>query len=195
MEKNNKVSVYTIFSFHYLIQCLEKRKRQSSPPFKSQIARRLEKLRGKKRDLWADDDDDDTEQHKKSKKLITLTDSDEERPTSTLQRRIRSGKSKKKISQNHNENATCLICSILSQLSSYNCCSQHLSVLKNPQPTTTGQWLPDKVMIVPLTDDIVQKYLDPEQIHHLRKKTKKSSERNVLVSQIVVQKIVNCISS
>ena len=42
-------------------------------------------------------------------------------------------------------------------------------------------------MIVPITDDIVQKYLDPEQIHHLRKQSTKSSERNILVSQIIVQ--------
>jgi hypothetical protein len=112
---------------------------------------------------------------------------------------VRSGKSRKKLSHNHNENtnknATCLICSIHSQLSSYNCCSQHLSILKNPQPTAF-QWLPEQVMIVPLTDEIVQRYLDPQQIHHLRTQTstnRKSSERNILVGQIVLQKIINYI--
>jgi hypothetical protein len=38
-------------------------------------------------------------------------------------------------------------------------------------------------MIVPLTDDIVQRYLNPEQIHHLQTQTKKTSERNILTQK------------
>ena len=109
----------SFFLYSFLI---EKRKRQSSSPFKSQIAQRLEKLRNRKRDLWADDSDDEQSKTTNNKKLfIVLTDSEEERP-----------KSRKKNSQNHVKNHTCLICSILSQLSSYNCCSEHLTMLKNP---------------------------------------------------------------
>jgi len=76
----------------------------------------------------------------------------------------------KKTSHNHVKNATCLICSIISQLSSFNCCPEHLSSLKNP----STQWLPEQVMIVPITNEIVQRYLDPQQIHHLRTQTSTS---------------------
>jgi hypothetical protein len=151
---------------------------------KSQIAIRLDKLRGRRKDLWGDDDDDDddddeeqskTIKNNKHKSYIVLSDSDEERPS---KRRSRSVKSRKKLSQNSVKNATCLICSILSQLSSCNCCSEHLSTLKNPshqqQQTTNSQWLPEQVMIVPVTNDIVQRYLDPQKIHHLRTQTSTS---------------------
>jgi len=114
---------------------------------------------------------------------MVLSDSDEEKPSSSKQR-SQNIKSRKKLSQNHVKNATCLICSILSQLSSYNCCSEHLSTLKNQQQATTNsQCLPEKVMILPLTDEIVQRYLDPQQIHHLRTSTS-SINKNILVNQI-----------
>ncbi|CAF2651694.1 unnamed protein product [Rotaria sp. Silwood2] len=184
-------------------QLEEKRQRQSSPPpappppssLKSHLAQRLQRLRSGQRDLWADDNDDNTTNQKKKQSKTTnnkrtyiiLSDSDEERSSSS-QRRLRNTRSRKKLSRNHdenvNKNATCLICSILSQLSSHNCCSEHLSILKNhsdhQQRTTNSQWLPDKVMIVPVTDELVQRYLDPEQIYNLRTQTsitnKKTSE-------------------
>jgi hypothetical protein len=37
-------------------------------------------------------------------------------------------------------------------------------------------------MILPLTDEIVQRYLDPQQIHHLRASTS-SINQNILVNQ------------
>jgi hypothetical protein len=131
---------------------LEKRKRLSSP-IKSQIGIRLEKLRDRRKNLWSDD-----EETSKQSNLIVLSDSEEE------ERPLLKHKSRKKKPKN----ATCLICSILSQLSSYNCCSEHLSLLKNHSKT---QWLPDQVMILPVTNEIVQRYLDPEQIHQLRTRT------------------------
>jgi len=50
--------------------------------------------------------------------------------------------------------------------------------------------LPEQVMIIPMTDELVQRYLDPQQIHHLRRQTstspinKENSERNIPVGQI-----------
>ncbi|CAF3607953.1 unnamed protein product [Rotaria sp. Silwood1] len=179
----------------------KKRQRQSSPPppssFKAHLAQRLQRIRSGQRDLWADDDDNNNNTHHRHKQTkttnnkktyIVLSDSDDERLSLPLQRRLRSSKSGKKLSRNHdenvNKNTTCLICSILSQLSSYNCCSEHLSILKNhsdhqqQQQTTNSQWLPDKVMIVPVTDEIVQRYLDPQQIHNLRTQTSITNKKN-----------------
>jgi hypothetical protein len=130
---------------------LGKRKRLSSP-IKSEIAIRLEKLRVRPKNLWGDDKD---EEISKQSNLIVLSDAEEEEQP-IIRRKFRKKTPK---------NPTCLICSIKSQLSSYNCCSEHLSALKNH---LKSQWLPEKVMIVPLTDDIVQRYLDPQQIHQLR---------------------------
>lgn len=71
---------------------------------------------------------------------------------------------------------TCLICSILTTLTSYNCCSQHLSLLvnnKNPQKQTTNteQWPPQQVMIVPMTDEFIQRYFNSQEIHRLHTRT------------------------
>jgi hypothetical protein len=50
--------------------------------------------------------------------------------------------------------------------------------------------LPEQVMIIPMTDELVQRYLDPQQIHHLQRQTsaspinKENSERNISVGQI-----------
>ncbi|CAF1288080.1 unnamed protein product [Adineta steineri] len=171
----------------------KKRKRHSSSPsHKSQIARRLEKLRAEKRDLWNDDDEDDDDEQSKTKNkkkvCIVLSDSDEEqRPSSssssslTSQRQLRSSKSRKKTQRNHNEPVTCLICSILSQLSSVNCCSAHISLLKNHthhhrQKSSHSHQLSEQVMIIPMTDEIVQRYFDPQQNHHLRKETSTNNE-------------------
>ncbi|CAF0893860.1 unnamed protein product [Rotaria sordida] len=176
----------------------KKRQRQSSPPpppsFKSHLAQRFQRLRSGQRDLWADDDNTTTQKRKQSKTTnnkrtyITLSDSDEEQSS---QRRLRNTKSGKKLSRNHdeniNKNTTCLICSILSQLSSYNCCSEHLSILKNhtdhQQQTTNSSWLPNKVMIVPVTDEIIQHYLDPQQIYNLRTQTTSTSITNKKTSE------------
>ncbi|CAF0872499.1 unnamed protein product, partial [Adineta steineri] len=97
----------------------------------------------------------------------------------TSQRQLRSSKSRKKTQRNHNEPVTCLICSILSQLSSVNCCSAHISLLKNHthhrQKSSHSHQLPEQVMIIPMTDEIVQRYFDPQQNHHLRKETSASN--------------------
>ncbi|CAF3350494.1 unnamed protein product [Rotaria socialis] len=162
----------------------KKRKCRSPPPppsLKPQLAQRLERLRSGQRDLWADDDDINSKSKQSRKKsnnqpIILLSDSEEEISPLPSQGRSQIIKSKKKISQNHDENVnknpTCLICSIFSQLSSHNCCSEHLSILKNHSDhhvrTTNGQHLPEKVMIVPITDEIVQHYLDSQQIYQLR---------------------------
>ncbi|UJR22363.1 hypothetical protein I4U23_025425 [Adineta vaga] len=156
----------------------KKRKRHSSssppPLIKSHIARRLEKIRHGRTNLWDDDDDEEEEENNvvdeqpktkhNRKSYIMRSDSDEERPSKSSQRRLRSSKSRKKTSRHHRESATCLICSILSQLSTYNCCSTHLSLLKNPPPqqTTHSRRLPERVRFVPMTDHLVQRYFDPQ---------------------------------
>jgi hypothetical protein len=80
--------------------------------------------------------------------------------------------------------ATCLICSILTTLTSYNCCSKHLSLLINnknshsnhqKQTTDMQQWSPQQVMIVPMTDELIQRYLNPQEIYRLRTRTATSS--------------------
>lgn len=166
-------------------QYLEKRKRQSPlppfPPLKPKLAQRLQRLRsGVQQNLWGDDDDDveiTTSKPKQSKttnnriSYVASSDSDEEKS-----HRLRNRKSRTKLSRNHDENVpisgTCLICSIIAQLSSYNCCANHLSILKNhsnrQSHTTDVEHLPERVMIVPITDEIVQQYIDPQQIQQLR---------------------------
>ena len=167
MAKNTEVNLSGDFSFlEHFSSCLEKRKRHSSP-IKSQIAIRLEKLRRRPRDLWGDDDD---EEQCRPSKIIALPGSEDERP---LPKR----KSGKKTSS---KNARCLICSILSKLSSYNCCSDHLFLLKNHLHSSNPQWLPEQVMIVPVTDEIVQRYLDPQQIHQLRSQTTTNSVKSIV---------------
>lgn len=177
----------------FFLGYLEKRKRHSSP-FKSQIALRLEKFRRRRatRDLWGDDDNDEDDKQSKTnnyKAFIALSESDEEQQSPSSKRRRQSVKSRK----NPVKNPTCLICSILSQLSSYNCCSEHLSILKNhshqPQTTTTTtnpQWLPEQVMILPITNELVQRYLEPEQIRRLRTQTPLSpAKKKTSVNQII----------
>lgn len=175
-----------------------KRKRPSpSPSTTSQIGRRLEKLRSRQRNLWNDDNDiDETEQHLSSKSkdktvtdntYIVLTDSDDEK--TSARKRSRSHKTKKKSSQISDENfssdndhkigskcPTCLICSILSTLTSYNCCSKHLATLiHNQQPpkqiTNTDPWPPQQVMILPMTDELIQRYLNPQETYRRRTRT------------------------
>jgi len=176
---------------------LKKRKRQSppSPATTSQISRRLEKLRSGQRNLWndGDDNDDEDEQYVQPKTTtsnntyIVLSDSDDEKTSS--RRRIR-----KKSSRIHDDNLsssdndsrmtskcpTCLICSILTTLTSYNCCSKHLSLLINnknshqKQTTDTEQWPPQQVMIVPMTDELVQRFLNPQEMYRLRTRTSTS---------------------
>ena len=179
------------------MSCLEKRKRPSTSVQKTQIGRRLERLRRKNQNLW-DDDDSDDDQFEQSRQMpnraaaILLSDSDEEQiPSSSTRRRRR--RSKRKLSRiddehlpmNANEesvatSATCLICSIQSIISSLNCCPQHLAALTNHH-----QWLPDQVMIVPVTDAILEQYLDPQKLHRLRAETpaqRRVSERQTSVS-------------
>ncbi|CAF2075561.1 unnamed protein product [Rotaria magnacalcarata] len=168
----------------------KKRKYRSPPPpppLKPQLAQRLERLRSGQRDLWADDEDINPKAKQSKTKnnnqpIILLSDSDEETSPLPSQGRSRITKSKNKLSQNHNDNVnknpTCLICSIFAQLSSYNCCSEHLSILKSNSDhhlrTTNGQRLPEKVMIIPITDEIVQHYHDGQQIYQLRTQTSPS---------------------
>jgi hypothetical protein len=203
------IYVFSIGYVYFVFRDIEKRKRQSPPapppPTKSKIARRLDKLRSGQRGIWDDEDneDDDLEQNVEpksttsNKTYIVLSDSDDEKLPS------RSNKSRKKKSQicdetlpSENDNkpiskcATCLICSILSNLTSYNCCSKHLSILLNhtnhrKQTTNTDQWPPQQVMIVPMTDEFIQRYVDTQQIHRLRASptSKKSIERHTSVSR------------
>lgn len=174
-----------------LLNYLEKRKRSSqATPIISRIAQRLERFRSaRRRDLWADDDDDDedsndriykhTKTTNRDRVYIVLSDSDEEPP-------VKNSKAGRKRTRNHNAKAMCLICSIMSRLSAQNCCSEHLSILKNnvdhQHTTNRSQWLPEKVMILPLTDEIVQRYIEPQQISHSRTQTpvtnRNMAERN-----------------
>jgi hypothetical protein len=151
----------------------KKRKRLSSP-IKSQIAKRLEKLRVRTKDLWGDDDDDDNQETSKQSKPIVLSSSEEEEERPSVRRKLRKKTPK---------NPTCLICSILSQLSSCNCCSEHLSLLKNHSHHSKSKCLSERVMIVPLTNEIVQRYLDPQQIHQLRKHTDEKSTMTLDLSE------------
>jgi hypothetical protein len=186
----------------------------------------LEKLRGGKRNLWNDDDEEEeeaVEQYAQSKNkpttpidntFIVLTDSEGEKISS--QRRSKSNKSKKKSSRNQDENLssdndakitskcpTCLICSILSTLTSYNCCPNHLSLLKynknshhhhhhqQKQTTNSEQWPPQQVMVLPVTHEFIQRYLNPEEIYRLQTRTstspvyKKSTESKRSVGENV----------
>ena len=139
---------------------------KQKPVLTSQIARRLEKLRNRHRDLWADDTDDEPMQlrssnsRRKGKVSTVLSESEEEEVEA---RRSRHHQRREK-SVRH---ATCLICSVLSQLSSHNCCSKHLAALQERRAPPSA--LPDQVMIIPLTDELIQRYLNPEQIHQLRR--------------------------
>lgn len=66
---------------------------------------------------------------------------------------------------------TCLICSILSTLTPYNCCSKHLSQLihnKNSHDHDSNQWPPKQVMIVPITDEFVQRYINPQEFYQVK---------------------------
>ncbi|CAF1042397.1 unnamed protein product [Rotaria sp. Silwood1] len=188
------------FLFYQITHFKEKRKWSSSPSSTtSQVNRRLEVLRSGQRNLWDDDDDDsDLEPYVKSKKpttsnktYIVLSDSDTEKTSSRP--RSKSKKSKKKSSRTYDESltsdndhkqrskcVTCLICSILTTLTSYNCCSKHLSLLINnknshdnhqKQTINTNQWPPKQVMIVPITDDLIQRYINPQEFVHIKTST------------------------
>lgn len=119
---------------------------------------------------------------------IVLSDSDDDKGSS--RKRSRSHKPKKKSSQISEENfssdndykimskcPTCLICSILSKLTSYNCCQKHLALLvhnhqkQQKQTTNSDQWPPQQVMILPVTDELIQRYLNPQEIYRLRTRT------------------------
>ncbi|UJR26744.1 hypothetical protein I4U23_008059 [Adineta vaga] len=186
---------------------LRKRKRQSPPPSSatSKINRRLDKLRsGQRNNLWLEDDDDNENEERSvqpkpitsNKTYIVLSDSDEDK--ATARRRSQSNKSRKKSRHNHDESCTsdndykttskcttCLICSILTTLSSYNCCTKHLSLLTNNkkntqdhhQKSTTNveQYPPQHVMILPMTDELIQRYLNQQGVHHLRTQIPTSS--------------------
>lgn len=155
------------------------------------MARRLAFLRDRYRNLWDDDNDDDesneedqsnftrtTTSKRRTKKTVcvVLSDSEEESQnpfyhssSSTVENHRRN------LSQPRNS-GSCLICSIRSQLSNINCCSNHLSLLTN---NPNAQSLANHVMIVPITDEILQHYLDPEHIHHLRSSKSPNEHRSI----------------
>lgn len=181
-----------------MFESVEKRKRQSPPaPTTTKLHRRLE-LRTDPRNLWNDtesvDDDHDADRCAQpkaatsNKTYIVLSDSDEDKAPSRPQSKSR--KARKKPRHVHDESgaseddyetpskcATCLICSVLSTLTSYNCCSRHLTVLKREKRTTrrrlkltthTEPHPPQHVMILPMTDELIQRYLNPQGVQHLR---------------------------
>lgn len=197
--------------------CSEKRKYASPTPTSSEIGRRLEKLRSMQGNLWDDDDDERDLQPcvqpktttvtatTNNKTYIVLSDSDDEKAAS--RRRDKATKPRKKVARDAHEHesserqtgtaslrcATCLICSLLTTLTPYNCCSKHLAILlnsKSPQSTATAShpWPPQQVMIVPMTDELLQRYLDPQQIHSLKTQRstspvkRKGTKRNTSVS-------------
>ena len=155
-------------------------------------------LRSERCNLWGNDDnrDSDIEQYVQSNPksnnttYIILSDSDDEQFSSN--RRIKNSKSRKESSSAFEESlisiedhkstskcVTCLICSILTTLTPHNCCAKHLSLLirdKNSdhnhqkQTNNTNQWPPQQVMIVPMTDDLIQYYVNPKRIYSLRAK-------------------------
>jgi len=176
------------------------RKRKYSSPASNttKVARRLEKLRSGQDDLWADDDDNDLEPYVRPKTTTALTTDDktyivlndsEDDEVTAARRRGKVTKTHKKSSDALHEHVssdqdikppskcvTCLICSILKTLNSYNCCSKHLSVLLKKITVADSSevienGLPPQVMIVPVTDDLLQRYLDPTQIHQLKTQT------------------------
>ena len=147
---------------------------------KSQIARRLEKIRTGRTNLWDDDDDERPTVKSNRRSRIELSDSDEDILSISSQRHSRSSKSRKRTSQHHRhhrDSATCLICSVLSQLSSYNCCSTHLTVLKN-----LSHGLPEQLVLVPMTNDIAQHYLHRQSRRRSSTTTRKNSDSELTVS-------------
>ncbi|CAF2057311.1 unnamed protein product [Rotaria magnacalcarata] len=175
----------------------KKRKLETASPAatttktKLHVNRRLERLRSGQHNLWQDDDDHDLEIYVKAKKPVTnnktyivLSDSDDEKTSS------KNDKKKKKSTRMNNENlisdndykptskcVTCLICSILTTLTPYNCCTKHLSLLihkkhshgnDSKQPMKDNQWPPKQVMIVPITDDLIQRYVNPQEFYHIK---------------------------
>lgn len=220
--------MWLIFDRYALSHDIEKRKYSSPASHASKVSRRLEKLRHGQGDLWGDDDDDlqpcvrpkpttiapTTTSVPNNNTYIVLTDSDDEKSSS--RRRGKATKSHKKSSETSHDQAssdqdfkptskcvTCLICSILKTLNSYNCCHQHLSVLLKKVNVVDSneimeRGLPQQVMIVPVTDDLLQRYLEPEQIHQLKtsKSTspnqKKTIERTASVnSNVLLQQVMN----
>ncbi|CAF0732463.1 unnamed protein product [Adineta ricciae] len=187
----------------------------SSSVTTSKVNRRLDKLRaGRRNNLWLDDEDDDNDNRQQrqpqqpavqskpvpsNKTYIVLSDSDEEKPPAASRQRSRSNKARQKSSPAHADNypsdndykrtpkcATCLICSILSTLSSYNCCSKHLSLLTNSKKSVhknstvnIEQYSPQHVMILPMTDELVQRYLNHQGSHHLRTQISTSSKKTI----------------
>lgn len=150
---------------------------RSKPLINPKFTRRLADLREGRRNLWDDDDseedDDEEERCSKSKRrkpsrVRVLSESDDDLEESS--RRQMSKRSKGKHSQ------CCLICSILNQLSNENCCSKHLTLLKNP----TSSILPNHVMIIPVHDDLLHQYLDSQEIHRLKMKTSSIATQTIL---------------
>lgn len=193
------------FKEKYLFLFTGKRKRQSP----SHVGRRLEKLRCGQRSLWDDVDDENSNNNNNEENIptkskssteqtyIVLTDSDEEKSSSRTQ--TKPSKSRKKLLKSLDENIssdndqkptttrcpTCLICSILTTLSSYNCCGKHLDLLvhnktsqqqqHSKHETTQEQWPPQQVMILPMTDELLQRYLSSQEIYHLKPKNSPST--------------------
>ena len=123
---------------------------------KTRIGRRLEKLRIKPSDLWLDESSASENEQTFSRKKPKCA------------------------------NPRCLICSILSRLTSHNCCSNHLNILTTHSDQT---WLSDSVMIVPVTNELVQKYLNHEQIHRLQTKITANEENDLprIASTITIE--------
>lgn len=151
-----------------------KRSRRPTTLISSQVSQRLEKLRERRRNLWADDDDDneyeenhsEAEKRKNSRVRIVLSDSEDDAEEFRPQVKKRTKPKKPHC---------CLICSIVNQLSNENCCAKHLSLLKNlpsNSSSSSSLILPNHVMILPVHDNLLHQYLDSHEIHRLKVKTK-----------------------
>lgn len=147
----------------------------------SKVCRRLEKRRGNQENLWDDNENDNEfEAYVRPKPIISnktyivLSDSDEEKARSRSVTRSKKLRRKTVDSCNTETCSTCLICSILTSLSAQNCCSNHLSLLTHQKHsngssiTKESVWPPKQVMIIPIDDELIQRYLNPEQIHRLK---------------------------
>jgi hypothetical protein len=147
-----------------------------------------------------------------NKTYIVLSDSDDDNHRKISSRRQpKTEKASKKTSHHHGHMidereptatstcVTCLICTIASTLTSYNCCSKHLDLLVNKKSshasvhTNDQQWPPQQVMILPMTDELLQRYLDPEKIHQLKTQTVNSPKKRKPIERVKSASVMICL--